>query len=132
MYMSSLDVDSLFTNIPLEETIKNSVGDLFSNNFYSAKLSRKDLYQLLKLATTELSFIFDNKLYKQIDGAAMDSSVGLTLANTFLCHYEKAWLKECSSQFKQVLYRRYVDNIFVLFKSRRTFETFCQLHKRET
>ena len=124
MYISSLDVESLFTNILLEETIKKSVGDLFSNNFYSAKLSRKDLYQLLKLATTELSLIFDNKLYKQIDGAAMVSSVGLTLANTFLCHYEKTSLKECSSQFKEVLYRRYVDNIFVLFKSKEHLKPF--------
>ena len=71
LYMASLDVESLFTNIPLEETIKNCVNDLFSNNFYSGKLSRKDLYELLKLATTESSFIFDNKLYKQIDGVAM-------------------------------------------------------------
>ena len=69
LYMASLDVESLFTNIPLEETIKNCVNDLFSNNFYSGKLSRKHLYDLLKsllklIATTESSFIFDNKLYK--------------------------------------------------------------------
>ena len=62
--MASLDVESLFTNISLEETIKNCVNDLFSNNFYSGKLSRKDLYDLLELATTESSS-FDNKLYKQ-------------------------------------------------------------------
>ena len=94
LYMASLDVESLFTNIPLEETIKNCVNDLFSNNFYSGKLSRKDLYELLKLATTESSFIFDNKLYKQIDGVAMGSPLGTTLANAFLCHYEKTWLNE--------------------------------------
>ena len=40
LYMASLDVESLFTNIPLEETIKDCVKDLFSNNFYSGKLSR--------------------------------------------------------------------------------------------
>ena len=71
LYIASLDVASLFTNIPLEETIKNCVNSLFSDNFYSGKLSRKDLYQLPKLATIESSFIFDNKLYKQIDGFAM-------------------------------------------------------------
>ena len=80
LYMASLDVESFFTNIPLEETIKNCVNNLFSNNFYSGKLSRKDLYYLLKLATTESSFIFDNKLYKQIDGAAMGSPLGPTLS----------------------------------------------------
>ena len=89
LFMTSLDVESLFADISLEETIKNCVNDLFFNNFYSDILSRKDLYELFKLATTESSFIFDNKLYKQIDGVAMGSPLGPTLANAFLCHYEK-------------------------------------------
>ena len=115
--MTSLDVDSLFNNIPLEETVKNRVNDLFSNNFDSGKLSRKDLYDLLKLVITESFFIFDNKLYnKQIEGVAMGLPLGPTLANDSLCHYEKNWLNEYSSQFKPVIYRRYVDDILVLFK----------------
>ena len=89
LYIASLDIESLFTNIPLEETIKNCVNNLFSNNFHGGKLSRKDLYDLLQLAATESSFIFDNKLYKQIGGVAMSSPLGPTLANGFLCHYEK-------------------------------------------
>ena len=121
--MASLDVESLFTNIPLEETIKNCVNDLFSNNFYSSKLSRKDLYDLLKLATTESSFIFYNKLYKPIDKVAMGPHVGPTLANAFLCHYEKIWPNECP-QFIPVVYRRYVCDFFVLFKSKEHLKPF--------
>ena len=44
LFMVNFDAEGLFTIIPLEETIKNYVNDLFSNNFYSGKLSRKDLY----------------------------------------------------------------------------------------
>lgn len=69
--MTSLDAELLFTKISLEETIKNCLNDLFSINFYNDKLTRKDLYDLLKLATTESSFIFDKKTYKQIHGVAM-------------------------------------------------------------
>ena len=79
----------------MEETIKNCVNYLFSNNFLSGKLTRKDLHDLLKLAKTESPFIFDNKLYKQIEGIVMGSPLGPTLANAFLCHYEKNWLNEC-------------------------------------
>ena len=122
--MASLDVESLYTNIPLEETIKNCVNDLFSNNFYSDKLSRKYLSDLLKIATTESSLIFDNKLYKQIDAVAIGSTLGPTLANAFLCHYEKTWLNECPSKFKPVVYRRYVDGIFVLFRSKEHLKLF--------
>ena len=110
LYMASMDVESLFTNIPLTETIRNCVNDLSSNNFCSGKLSRKDLYESLKLATIESSFIFDNKLCKQIDGVAMGSPLGPTLANDFLRHYEKTCANKCPSQFKPVVYKRYVDN----------------------
>ena len=122
--MASLDVASLFRNIPLEETIKSCVNDLFSNNFYSGKLSRKGLYELLKLTLSESSFIFDNKLYKQIDGVAMDLHLGPTLANAFLCHYEKTWLNECPSQFEPTVCRRYVDDFFVRFKSEEHLNLF--------
>ena len=82
--MASLDVESLFTNIPVDETIKNTVDDLFSSKMYRGKLSKGELYYLLKLATSESSFIFDNILYKQIHGVAMGSPLGPTLANAFL------------------------------------------------
>ena len=59
---------------------------------------------MLKLVTIQSSFIFDNILYKQIDGVAMGSPLGPTLANAIICHYEKNWLNECPSQFKHVVY----------------------------
>ena len=54
----------------------------------------------------------------------MDLALGPILANTFLCHYDKIWLIECPSQFKPVVYRRYVDDIFVLFKSKEHLKLF--------
>ena len=63
--VASLDAESLFTNIPLEETIKNCVKDLFSNTFYTGKLSRKDLYELLKQQKLNpLSFLIINCINK--------------------------------------------------------------------
>ena len=118
LFMASLDVKLLFTNIPIDETIKNAVDDLFSSNMYRGKLSKSEPCYLLQLATSESSFIFVKILYKEIDGVAMGLSLGPTLANAFLCHYEKLWLDSCPPEFKPVVYRRYVDDIFVLFKSK--------------
>ena len=84
LFMASPDVGSLFTNIPIDETIKNAVDDLFSSNMYRGKLSKNELDYLLRLATSESSFIFDNILYKQIDDVAMGLFLGPTLANAFL------------------------------------------------
>ena len=93
LYMASLDVESLFTNIPLNETINNCVSDLHNKNLYNGKLSKRDLFKLLETATSESSFIFDYLLYKQVDGVAMGSPLGPILANVFYAIMKKnVWI----------------------------------------
>ena len=116
--MASLDVESLFTNIPLEETIENCVNDLFFDKSKIDNLTKQDVYDFLSAAAKESLFIFDNSFYRQIDGVAMGSPLGPTLANAFLCHYEKEWLDSCPIEFKPKLHKRCVDGIFVMFRSR--------------
>ena len=115
--MGSLDVDSVFTNIPLDETIDICVKELFENTDTVEDLTKSELNQLLSLATMESYFIFNGLLYKEIDGVAMGSHLGPSLANTFLSYHEKNWLNNFPREFKPVFYRRYVDDIFILFKS---------------
>ena len=47
----------------------------------------------------------------------MGSPPGPSLANAFLSYHEKNWLNNCLQGSKPVFNRRYVDNIFTLFKS---------------
>ena len=82
--MGSLDIDSLFTNIPLDETIDICINQLFENTDTVPGFKKSELKQLLCLATKESYFIFNGLLYKQIDGVAMGSPLGLSLANAFL------------------------------------------------
>ena len=80
-------------------------------------LSKIEFKELLSLATKESYFVFNGHLYKQVDGVAVGSPLGPTLANTFLVHFEKNWLQNCPSDFKPHDYRQYVNDIFVLFMS---------------
>ena len=105
LFMASLDVESLFTNIPLKETKNSFVSDLHNKKLYNEKLNKSDLFKLLETATSGSSFIFDFLLRKQINRVAMGSPLGLTLANVFPYHYEK-WLGSCPSHFKPIVYRR--------------------------
>ena len=66
--MTSLDVDSLFTNIPLEETIEISTNELFKEPETVKGVSKTEFKELLSLATKESHFIFDGTIHKQIDG----------------------------------------------------------------
>ena len=68
--LTSLDIESLFTNIPLEETIENCINDLFFNKSKIDNLTKQDLYDLLSAAAKQSFFIFDNSLYPQIDEVA--------------------------------------------------------------
>ena len=122
--MGSLDVDSLFTNIPLEETIEICTNELFKESETIEGLSKTEFKELLSLATKDSHFIFDGTLYKQIDGVAMGSPLGPTLANAFLVYHEKNWLEHCPVEYRPLYYRRYVDDIFVLFNSAEHLKRF--------
>ena len=79
--------------------------------------------KLLTLAAYESFFIFDQVMYRQIDGVAMGSPLGPILANACLCHFEKQWLSECPPDILPKVFKRYVDDIFVMF--------LCQSHLKD-
>ena len=115
--MASLDVDSPFTNIPLDETINIIIEKLFSENETVHNLNKDQSKCLLNLATKESYFLFDGKLYQQVDGVPMGSPLGPTLANIFLCHYEDIWLRNCSLECKPIT--NVMWTIFLFFLSRK-------------
>ena len=73
--------------------------------------------KIQRVRRKESSFMFNNKFYKQIDGVAMGSPLGPALAKIFMFGFEKKWLRYCLHGLKPVFYRRYADDIFVLFSS---------------
>jgi hypothetical protein len=123
-FMASLDVDSLFTNIPLKETINICCDLLFRDQPIVDGLSKSDFKKLLTIATTESFILFNGSYYQQTDGVAMGSPLGPTLANIFLCYNEEKWLANCPAHFKPAYYRRYVDDIFVLLRNASHLDDF--------
>ena len=75
-FMGSLDIDLLFTGIPLEEAIEICTYNLFKKNGIVHGL-RKSESKDLSLATRGSYFIFDKILYKQIDGVAKSLHQGI-------------------------------------------------------
>ena len=122
--MASLDVDALFTNIPLNETIDICCQLLFKDTDRVDGLSRTEFRVLLTIATTESFILFDGRYFQQTDGVAMGSPLGPTLANIFLGHNECKWLADCPDAFKPLYYQRYVDDIFLLFTNIECLEQF--------
>ena len=118
LVMASFDVESLFTNIPLQET-----NDLCVERFLNDKpnidgFTITDFHELLTVTMSESLVLFDGTYYKQIYGVPIGSPLLPTFANSFLSYHEQIWLKNCPCEFKHVIYKRYVDDTFLLFRSK--------------
>ena len=115
--MASFDIASLFTNIPVDETIESISNHFFANCMYFEGFDRSQFTKLLSLSVKNCHFIFNGRIYQEIDVVAMGSPLGPLFANIFLSIHEKSWLPNCPASFKPLLYRRYVDDCFLLFRS---------------
>ena len=131
LVMATFDIESFFTNIPLQETIDLCVENLFQDRTRVDNLSNDSFRELLTRTMSESLILFDQQFYKQHDGVAMGSPLGPTLANVFLCYHEKIWLQNCPSEFKPVIYRRYVDDTFLLFRSKHHIDKFRNYLNRQ-
>ena len=87
-------------------------------------LNRDQFQTLLSIATKESFILFNGSYYQQIDGVAMGSPLGPKFANIFLCYYEEQWLSKCPVDIRPTFYRRYVDDIFLLFNNQEQVERF--------
>ena len=123
-YMVSLDVETLFTNISLEETIKICCDSLYKNQELLPNVNKNQYEKPLRAALCNNYFLFDGIIYQQVARVAMGSPLGPTLAKAFLAHYEQIWLSDCPDEFNPVYYKRYADDIFILFQFPHHLEKF--------
>lgn len=115
-FLVSYDVSSLYTNVPISESISILCDKIFDNStteFHG--FNKADFKQLLELTLNNSYFFFDNILYKQLDGLAMGNPIAPCIANIFLCHLEEKIFRDCPTACTPNFYRRYLDDTFVTF-----------------
>ena len=69
--MVSFDIKSLFTNVPLEKTIKITSKRIYESKEINTSISKKKMKQLLTLSSNNVHFTYDNEVYQQNNGVAM-------------------------------------------------------------
>jgi len=125
-FMVSFDIESLFTNIPIDETISICLDKLFGSTTTYLGFNRKYFKKLLELAVKSSFFIFNDIMYQQCEGLGMGLPLGPTLANIFMGFHEEQWLEDCPQSFKPFFYRRYVDDCFLLFDDEASADKFLK------
>ena len=130
----SFDVVSLFTNIPLSQTIGIVADYLYAEtNNSKPKMPRESLVSLLECATGGI-FSHRGQLYQQTDGVSMGNPLAPTLANFFMGYLESGLLSSShdlppkdghqDTVVNPALYVRYVDDVFCIFRKGDQYEKF--------
>ena len=108
------DVLSLFTNVPLNETIYIIIKRIYDKKEINTDIPKKEMRELLYLCTKNAHFTLNNKTYFQVDGVAMGSPLGPVLANIFMVKLERNTIPALSNDM--LLWKRYVDDTICLIK----------------
>lgn len=108
--MISMDVVSLFTNVPQQLVIAGIKKRWKSIKNYT-QINQKEFINGIILCMNASAFKFNGILYQQIFGAAMGSPLSPVIAEIVLRDLEDYCLKKLNS--KVYFYTRYVDDILV-------------------
>ena len=84
----SHDVDSLFTSIPVEETIEYIIYQIYNEKKVPQICSKTIFTCLMYKLTTECAFQFNQNLFKQI-GCSIGGPLSVTLADIHIIRTEK-------------------------------------------
>ena len=102
------DVESLFTDIPLKETIDYIIHKIYNEKLLKPICKKLIFKRLLYKLTTDCTIQFNQSFYKQIDGCAMGSPLSVILADIHMVRTENEVVKPLNPPF----YKRFVDDIY--------------------
>ena len=87
--LSRFNIFSLFTNVLLEETIQIFADTSYGDDRIVPFNFSKDIFvQLMTAAISCIEFSVSNIMFQQINGVAIGSLLGSTLANIFVGYHE--------------------------------------------
>ena len=91
----SLDVESLFTNVPIASTINIILNAVYEHSTIPPpNIQKQVLEQLLHICTSETPFKHNGQVYKQINGVSMGSPLGPTFADFYMSYVENYLLSQ--------------------------------------
>ena len=110
----SLDVQSLYTNIPIQQGIASVKQALSEHASIAKNRPDKFILTLLELTLLRNDFQFNNETYLQTKGTAMAKKYAPAFANIFMHYWEQQALS--STNYTPLFWKRYIDDIFGIWR----------------
>ena len=95
--LASLDVVSLFTNIPIELAL-NSIDRRWVYISAKTSISKNEFIVAVRFILDSIFFTFNNRTYRQMFGTLMGSSLSPIIADIVMQDLEETALKKLSVQ----------------------------------
>ena len=113
--MIGLDIENLFPSIPLNESC-NIAADILKSTCFP-QMKYENILKILDFCTKDITFEFDGKFFKQINGVPMGSPLSMALSELFLRKLETEKIFPFMNAEGIRNYYRYVDDIFLITDS---------------
>ena len=114
--MASFDVTSLYTNIPIIDTL-NIIKDFVNNSDQftrKASILQDKFLDLVYLVLTTTWHTFNSQFYQQTDGVAMRGPASSTTAEIYIQPYERT--ARTTALHTPKVWERFVDDVFSILK----------------
>ena len=112
-FLVTMDVCSLYTNIPHDEGIMYNLQALIQFYGDQLPLPAKYLQQMFVFILKHNYFTFNNRHYLQTHGTAMGATFAPNYANIFMANIEDMLMSRYTGEPKPKLWKRFIDDIFL-------------------
>jgi peptide-methionine (R)-S-oxide reductase len=124
-YLCTVDVTSLYTNIPNDEGVTACTNILNKYRTGSLIPSNENIARVLEHVLYMNNFNFNGKHYLQVGGTAMGTRVAPSFANIFMADFEERYVYNYHTQ--PLVWLRYIDDIFMVWNhNRESLDSFLK------
>ena len=113
MLLCTLNINSLYINIPHDEGIQSTKEMLAIHKPPDSLPHNSYIAELLELILTNNHFEFNGKYYHQMSGTAMGTKLAPSYANLFMTKLEEKYVYTYPLQPQ--LWKRFIDDIFMIW-----------------
>ena len=129
--MLSFDVESLFTNVPIDDAVQAVLQKLENDPGLADRstLTPAQIADLLTFVKRSTYFQYNRSIYEQKEGAAMGSPFSAFIANLYMENFEEQAIT--TSSYEPRISKRYVDDTFTILDRENVDDLLLHLNNQQ-